>query len=178
MQMYFSHDFQEIMLVPWNTMKCIGLGWCLIIMTHVRRGKLQNRNSLWMETEHYGNDGKSYFQLHRWVYCCIFVQNCRCVILCWELCNFKKDANRLVWWVNIVYPDSCLVVHLFENPARVLTYCTRRSIRSSKPGFLDAIYWGRWLLEPLHPCNPLCLGQRNHGYHGYRVMLHCGWVIL
>lgn len=106
---------------------------------------------------------------------CAKLQVCN---FCWELCNFKKDANRLVWWVNIVYPDLCLVVHLFENPARVVTYCNCRSIRSSKSGFLDAIYWGRWLLEPLHPCNPLCLGQRNDGYHGYRVMLHGGWVIL
>ena len=85
------------MLVPWNIMKCIGLSWCLIVMTHVRRWKLQNRNSLRMETEHDGNDGNSYFQLHRWVYCCIFVQNRRRVIFCWELCNSKKDANRLVW---------------------------------------------------------------------------------
>ena len=83
-------NFQEIMLVPWNIMKCIGLGWCLIIMTHLRRGKLQNRNSLRMETEHDENDGKSYWQLHRWVYCCIFVQNCRCVIFAGSCVTSKK----------------------------------------------------------------------------------------
>ena len=106
MHMYFSGNFQEIMLVPWNIMKCIGLGWCLIIVTHLRRGKLQNRNSLRMETEHDRNDGKSYCQLHRWVYCCIFVQNCRCVIFAGS-CVTSKKMRIVQFGESISFTQIC-----------------------------------------------------------------------